>query len=600
MTEDTFDPALKNYSDNFGQEYAAQMTTLGQTLASVLQFFGCRRIHGIGGDFVANLINALQAEIHVAAASNEMHAGFVACGQAEVEGMGFCFSTYTVGSLPMMSAAALARAENLPVVFISGCPGESEIDGTALHHAVISSHQWSYNFDAALHAYRGLGMRAERLQGERDPHQPNIAGEHFYELVAHAYRNREPVFIEVPRDLVNLPTQAIHLPATLVEVNQQTLRLDGANLIARQIQDKLAAAKYPLLYFGARFKLNKPLLSLIAHFCREHNIPYASSWFAKGLLDESDALSLGNYNGVYSSEHHRAYIENKVDYVIEIGTSITPRDTTISHYLNKFGNKTLVKGSCRDQADLMTLFSHLLEAELPRFEYQPPPANEPQAVAADQLDYHNLADALNQLQREHSPPFIYLPEVGSAFFASYSLVCEASSIGRSWLSNPWYAAMGTSIPYARAVCQHLQEHAAPDVPIVLMGDGGFQFQHNELIHFLKEDLFAVIIYMRNDIFSLGKAGEAPVYHPTDAGFDLGKIIEAYGGAHHLCESVGQLNDTMRKLVALRQGLHLIEVPSSQKERYQCRELRLLNLFIRRNNGDPEAIAEWDALQSSAT
>ena len=141
-----------------------------------------------------------------------MHAGFSACAKAEIDGIGFCLSTYMVGSLPCTSAAALAVTEGLPVVFISGAPAESEVANLAIHHTLHPNTAWKTEYDNALNAFAALGVKVERLQGQRAAGHPNVAGERFYQLVAHAYKTKQPVFIEVPRDQVFQKTQPIQLP----------------------------------------------------------------------------------------------------------------------------------------------------------------------------------------------------------------------------------------------------------------------------------------------------------------------------------------------------------------------------------------------------
>ncbi len=163
------------YANNFGETYANLLPNLGQAMVDVLRFFECQRIYGVGGDYAANLIAAFEKEFDICPSSNEMHAAFTACGQAEVEGLGVCLTTYTVGSLPCVSAAALAVTEKLPVIFISGAPGESEITNMALHHTVSSCSTWKAEYDAALESFRALGIKAERLQGQRNSAQPNVA-----------------------------------------------------------------------------------------------------------------------------------------------------------------------------------------------------------------------------------------------------------------------------------------------------------------------------------------------------------------------------------------------------------------------------------------
>ena len=125
------------YEQNFGTEYQRSLVTLGQAMRQIIRHFGADTVYGVGGDFAANLIAALDQDgLTISPSSNEMHAGFCACAQAEVQGMGFCLTTYTVGSLPCTTAAALAKTEGLPVVFISGAPGEDEVHQSSIHHMV--------------------------------------------------------------------------------------------------------------------------------------------------------------------------------------------------------------------------------------------------------------------------------------------------------------------------------------------------------------------------------------------------------------------------------------------------------------------------------
>ncbi|WP_044832541.1 thiamine pyrophosphate-dependent enzyme [Thalassomonas actiniarum] len=598
---------INHYIENFGAEYSASLPSLGQLMAQTLRFFGSRRIYGVGGDFAANLITAFEDELDICPSSNEMHAGFTACGQAEVEGLGVCLTTYTVGSLPCVSAAALALTEKLPVIFISGAPGESEINHMALHHTVSSCSTWRSEYDAALESFKALGIRSERLQGQRNPGQPNVAGEHFFRLVAHAYLNKEPVFIEVPRDLVADKTQAIEFPPSLCQLPQEVFLLKGVSLVARQVVEKLLAANKPLLYLGEKAKLNKELLAVVKRFCHQYQIPYTTTWFAKGVLDEFEPLSLGAYNGVFTDEQVRNYIENEVDYVLEVATSIYQLDTntafdTGTHLLNDFENKTILKGTSQLEKDLIGIFEQLLSADIPVFDFTPPKSTGGELFADEKIDFHNLTRVLNSLQSLDQRAYVYFPEIGNSYFASYSLKTRMSSLGRSWLTNPWYAAMGTSLPYARAACKQLQQLGAGkaatenDVAVVITGDGGFNFQLNDLIHFLRDDLSVIIIYMRNDIFHLGKNSDAEIYHCSDKNFDVISLVKAYGGEGKRCSTVAGFRDYFSACADENSGIKLIEVPASLEEQYQCREISLLNLYIKARNGIPQAVIDWNEIK----
>lgn len=587
---------------NFGGEYFRQLPQFGDSLGELLTFFGVKRTYGVGGDFVANLINALAPHIDVLPSSNEMHAGFSACAQAELNPLGVCMTTYTVGSLPCVSAAALARTEGLPVVFISGASGENEVNSHALHHSVHPHTAWNTDLDAALNAFRALGIRAERLQGRRHSGQPNIAAEQCLQLLTYAYLNRQPVFIEIPRDLIFQPTQSLCLPDHLTQLAKvQQLNLSGAELIAKEIETKLNKADFPLVFLGEKLRLNTDLLAKIITFCRKQGLPYATSWFGKGMLDESDPLCLGSYNGVFSELDGQVYIESVADYVLELGTAISPSDTnnafgSQTHAVDSHSNKTMLKGTSRWEQDISVVMDRLQSSRLaPNKPFCEPKADvESSNPKSEMLGYHNLASTINLAQRELAKPYIFVPEVGSALFASFELDTLGSDIGRSYLANPWYAAMGTSLPYARAIADQLAETDSSQPILVLTGDGGFNFQANELISLQKQGANVTIIYMRNNIFHLGKAGDAPVYACNHQEFDPRLLIKAYAGHGHLCETTGQLMDSLAQSAA-RGGLHLIEVPTSIDTEYQSEITKKLNTYIGFRNGVAEAISAWNNL-----
>lgn len=585
------------YEQNFGQDYQNALVSLGAAMNRIIRHFGADKVYGVGGDFAANLIAAFDGDsLSVSPASNEMHAGFCACAQAEVEGIGFCLTTYTVGSLPCVTAAALAKTEGLPVVFISGAPGEDEVHQFGIHHMVQPGNSWRAEYDAALDCFSALGIRAERLQGDRSLGQPNISAYRFFELVRHAWLKREPVFIEVPRNLVFALTQSLDLPA-LVNMEQRDLVFAGMEYVLKTITEKLMASKTPLIYFGEQVRRNKRLTRLLHAFCHRFNIPYVGTWFAKGIFDETDPLCLGVYNGVFSHPHIRQYIETQVDYVLDIGTSVFTQDTssafhTGTHHISNFRNRTVVKSTVDRENDLCQLMEWLLKGPCVPFTYCAPEMGKMSINTEEKMDFHVLTDVLNDAQTKQEFGVCYLPEVGNSFFASYGLRPRYTQIGVNWLSNPWYAAMGTSIPYARVVAENIARNKASDRCVVITGDGGFHFQLNELIHFQKQSLAITIIYMRNDVFHLGKGGDGPVYHCSSTKFDVIKLVQAYGGDGRRCATVAEFQRYYQECLAHNKGIRVIEVPCSLSPQYQCRELSLLNAYIRARNGDPEAIAEW--------
>ena len=158
-------------------------------------------------------------------------------------------------------------------------------------------------------------------------------------------------------------------------------------------------------------------------------------------------------------------------------------------------NKTLLKGGTLLEQDLIEIFQLLLQRHKKVFEFSKPESECKTVNFEHEVDFNNLASTLNHIQNQTDTALVYLPEVGNSYFASYSLKVKQSSLGRGWLTNPWYGAMGTALPYARVVAQRIQDNAKDERAVVIIGDGGFHFQLNELIHFLKDNTDVTIIYM---------------------------------------------------------------------------------------------------------
>ena len=142
--------------------------------------------------------------------------------------------------------------------------------------------------------------------------------------------------------------------------------------------------------------------------------------------------------------------------------------------------------------------------------------------------------------------------------------------------------------------QAIDDASKQERAVVIIGDGGFHFQLNELIHFLKDKTDLTIIYMRNNIFHLGKSGDGKIYHCNDDSFDVHHIISAYQGQSKRCATVADFKESF---LAFQQcsGVSLIEVLADPVESNQSHELRLLNLYIKSQNGQADAMEKWQSL-----
>ncbi|HJW30177.1 MAG TPA: thiamine pyrophosphate-binding protein, partial [Saprospiraceae bacterium] len=133
-----------------------------------------------------------KSRLQVIGMIKEDGAGFAADAYARINGMGACCITYCVGGLSVANAIAGAYAEKSPVIVISGSPGLGErLHDPMLHHKVRS-------FNTQCDIFAHLTEMAVVID------DPELAFRRIDEAFQTCAYFKRPVYIELPRDMVNL------------------------------------------------------------------------------------------------------------------------------------------------------------------------------------------------------------------------------------------------------------------------------------------------------------------------------------------------------------------------------------------------------------
>ena len=198
---------------------ASEGLSIGQYLISRLADYGIQHVFGLPGDYVLTLYSMLEhSEIALVSCTREDCAGFAADAYARVHGMGAVCVTYGVGGLSLANSIAGAYAEQSPVIVISGATGLKErINNPLLHHRV---RDWSTQLDV----FDKLCAVSLELNDQ------TTAFRDIDYALDMAHRFKRPVYIEVPRDMVDVvpehprdfkPTPVESDPAALAEAIQE-------------------------------------------------------------------------------------------------------------------------------------------------------------------------------------------------------------------------------------------------------------------------------------------------------------------------------------------------------------------------------------------
>ena len=267
--------------------------SIGQYLIKRLQDYGIGDIFGIPGDYVLSFYSMLEkSALNVVGCTREDCAGFAADAYARIHGMGAVCVTYCVGGFSLCNAIAGAYAEKSPVVVITGSPGLNErVNNPLLHHKVR-------DFHTQMEVFERLCVAGAELS------DPVTAFREIDRVLDAASRFKRPVYLEIPRDMVNVVPHIAHAYQQLqIESDPQ-----AAEEAADEAAELLSEARKPVILAGVevhRFSLQDDLLKL----AEGSKIPIASTLLGKSVIRETHPLYVGLYEGSLGHQEVTRFVE---------------------------------------------------------------------------------------------------------------------------------------------------------------------------------------------------------------------------------------------------------------------------------------------------
>jgi indolepyruvate decarboxylase len=520
--------------------------TIGGYLIERLREHGVGHVFGVPGDFVLTFMHELErSPIRLINTSDEQGAGFAADAYARLNGLGVVCVTYGVGGLKIANTTGQAYAEKSPVVVISGAPSmEERRRHPLIHHKVRS-------YDTQFRVFQQLTAAATVLD------DPECAGSEIDRVLAIARQYSQPVYIELPRDMIDVPIDRPPTPEeTTAESDAQTLAAAVAEAV-----DWINRAERPVIMFGVEL-VRFGLQDLVMRFIEESGIPATVTLLDKGAIQECHDSFLGVYAGALGRDDVREYVEGS-DCLIMLGTLLTDTNLGIYtarldparcihvtrerlaiglHTFERVGLEDFVAGLAVGGVARRKVGGH---PRAPRSEEVAAPAGGRDAAITVAALFHRLESFL-------TGEMIVIADPGDALFGSIDLPVQGA---RAFLSPAFYASLGFAVPAAiGAQC------AAPDArPLVLVGDGAFQMTGMELSTCAKFGLDPIVIVLDNGGYSTERLildGGFNDVHP----WDFSKLPGLLGAGHsHVVETVGDL-DAALDAALVRDGQYcLIDV-----------------------------------------
>ncbi|WP_460418191.1 alpha-keto acid decarboxylase family protein [Pseudomonas sp. microsymbiont 2] len=498
--------------------------TIGDFLLRRLQEFGIRHLFGVPGDYNLTLLEQVEVmpDLRFIGNCNELNAAYAADGYARAQGFGAVLTTYGVGDLSALNGIAGAYAERVPVVMISGMPPlHAIIDRALMHHTLADG-----NYDNIMVAVRQFTVAQARITVEN-------AAQEIDRVLQTCYRERRPVYLQLPSDLAYLHIEVPDTPLQLSEARSEPGQLQH---VVAQLRDRLAKASRPVVLVDIdveRFGLTEQVLELIERL----ELPFANLPPAKAMLPESHHLWLGTYAGAGSAPAVREAIE-QADCVLSIGARFA--DVSTALFSQKFQDGALIQlqpyaasmAKVHYNAVSMRQVLETLVQQPPVMQAAPrqvPPFSGPAAYQAQPerpLSQLRFWQRIANLIRGDE---LIIAESGTS---SAGLNGLRMPRGVTYLTQPIWGSIGYTLPALLGSLLAQPQRRQ----MLFIGDGSLQMTVQELSTILAHDLKPIIFLINNDGYTIERLilGEHSSYNDINPWryAQLPKVLDTRDRARH--------------------------------------------------------------------
>ncbi|WP_342572442.1 thiamine pyrophosphate-binding protein [Paenibacillus sp. FSL R5-0749] len=531
------------------------MRTVADYLAETLRNLGVTHVFGIIGKSICPaVLKMVDYGLEFIPGRHESSSGFAASGYALQTGkLGVAFATSGPGGTNLITAAAHAKANNLPVLFITG---HQSIQELGLPQCQDSS---SYLADLA-EMFKPATLFSKLVE----------RGDHFGTLLNHALSialgpNKGPVHLCLPFDV-----QTELLPQCRIVIPEPEPLLSVSNL--NRILPLIQQSDRPLIIAGKgvnRARAHDELL----HLAESFNIPVITTPGGKGAIAWDHPLYHGPC-GVGGFPHADDML-NQSDLYIVLGSRLS--DMTIcnlkpdnhpAHLLQfdadpTFVGKILSAQTLHITGDLKDNLQYLLGTledlptpvrTTPPMDYTIPLPDLPQLSLASVLD--GMSDLLPY---DHT---LFVDDGSHGFHAVQRYKVKKPG---SFVFDAYFACMGNAIGMAIGA-----KAASPEETIVcITGDGCFMMLGTEINTAVCNNLNVIFIVVNNKQLDMALKGmekttgriDGTVY---EVPMDAAKFAESLGAVAFRAETLAEFSSALNTAQTLNR-VTVIELLTDRDE-----------------------------------
>src|SRR5579883_2128941 len=282
---------------------------LGDFVVAYLRKIGVSHVFGIPGDLALKLFFAMGRKhgLKMHTLSHEPGVGFAADGYARATGkIGVVCVTYGAGGHNMVNPVAGSFSERVPLLILSGGPGEEERKlGTLIHHQ-------AREIESQHRIYKEVTCASAVLT------DPRRAATQLHQVVQQVWAQQRPGYIEIHRDMVereiDVPKEIIEWDGRLHFPPSHPRKVEEA---AREVARLFNQSRAPVIIAGIeihRFKVGNDLIALAERM----GAPVLTTVLGKGAFPMDHPLYMGVHVGPISPPPIVARMD-EADFVLNLG-----------------------------------------------------------------------------------------------------------------------------------------------------------------------------------------------------------------------------------------------------------------------------------------
>ncbi|KIV92509.1 hypothetical protein PV10_03800 [Exophiala mesophila] len=276
-----------------------------------------QHMHGVPGDFTLKSLDHLSPSgVKWINSCNELNAGYAADGYSRIRGLGALMTTYGVGELSAINAIAGSYAEYVPVVGIVGTP-RRELQATRanVHHTLG---------DGRPRVFAEMARHVTVAQANLIHDDEEALVEAVDDVLATCLRESQPVYVELPCDMVAKQVDGTRLDTTTLDVDVKSDARAEKDAVDAVLQ-RLGAAKQPLILVDSGHGV-RGFRTEINAFVQKSGIPTLAMPSGNGLVEHSLRNFYGVHSGPVGQIDTMPYVSG-ADVVLAIGPMFSDTQT---------------------------------------------------------------------------------------------------------------------------------------------------------------------------------------------------------------------------------------------------------------------------------